>query len=99
MNAKAIAPKRGSRRVQPSHPGVVKGPLASEGSDRGTELPHERDENPGSRRRDEQDPNVEQAYRDVKSGQSDTDLRGTATKVFERAGNPGRTPPRKARGR
>jgi hypothetical protein len=73
------------RRVSPSYPGVVRGPAASKVSERGTELPHERDETTGPRGRNRRDPVVEQAYRDVKSGQLNTDLRETSTRVFKRA--------------
>lgn len=69
----------------PSYPGVVRGPVASKGSGRGTELPHERDETTGPDEKDPKDPAVVQAYRDIKSGQADTDLRGTATGIFKRS--------------
>ena len=69
----------------PSYPGAVRGPESSKASERGTELPHERDETTGARAKDPQDPAIEQAYRDVKSGQADTDLRGTSTAIFKRA--------------
>jgi len=69
----------------PSYSGAVRGPESSKASESGTELPHERDETTDPRAKDPKDPAVEQAYRDVESGQADTDLRGTATGIFKRA--------------
>jgi hypothetical protein len=84
-NSKPAGTQAKPRGVSPSYPGVVRGPTASKVSERGTELPHERDETTGPRRRNRRDPVVEQAYRDVKNGQLDTDLRETSTRVFKRA--------------
>jgi hypothetical protein len=48
-------------------------------------MPHERDERaePPSRG---SDPDIMQAYKDLKSGQADTDLRATASRNFSRSG-------------
>jgi hypothetical protein len=81
------APKR-----SPSYPGAVRGPVDSKASEKDTELPHERDETTGPGEGTSPDPAPKQAYKDLESGQADTDLRGTARQVFKRSPKAGRTP-------
>ncbi len=85
MKPKAPTSKAKPVRKSPSYPGAVRGPAASAKSDRGTELPHERDETTGPRRGGRANPEIRQAQRDVASGKVDTDLRGTALRTYQRA--------------
>ena len=91
MNPKTARPSpRSPARAKPapgspSYPGAVRGPSANAKSERGTELPHERDETTGPDRKEPPDAVVEQAYKDVKSGKTDTDLRSNALATYKRS--------------
>lgn len=91
------------RPAEPKSPGnrpfnrdtTSRGPVSRKKSQRGTRLPHERDELAESKPRTA-DEDIVQAHKDLESGQVDTDLRGTATGVFKRSGSttsPGKRKP------
>lgn len=85
MKPKVPTSKAKPVRKSPEYPGVVRGPASSAKSQRGTELPHERDETTGPQRGTRAHPEIRQAHRDLASGKVDTDLRGTAVGTFKRA--------------
>lgn len=95
-------------RDRPAAPGAVPARDASDAAlfpEGEMKLHHERDESPAVGH--SPDPASGRAYRDASGPQCDTDVRGSAVAVFERAtGTPsragtdaGRNPPRRRRGR
>jgi hypothetical protein len=84
LRAKSSAAKRPARRKSGVDP-LSRGPVDRVPSESGTRLPHERDEMP-ARASGSPDSDTRQAYKDIEAGQMDTDLRGKAVRIFEKAG-------------
>src|SRR5688500_5433924 len=79
------APPRKAKAKRPlDRDTASSGPTSTEISHKGAAMPHERDEL-AERPSGPPDPDIAQAYRDIESGQADTDLRGTATGHFKRS--------------